>query len=358
MFLRAGLSQPSVFGARLRRALLAAALAALCCASASAQSGVEETGTGGNHVIQGRIVFPSGRRADVRLKVRLQSNQSGELSVFTDTNGSFAFRSLAAGTYTVVIEGGDDFQTVTESVYIEPEVVTMITGMPTPPVSRPYTLQVYLQPKRHEGGDPAKAGVVDASLASVPKPAQDLYTKALEAEHKGDNQKAASLLTDAVAQYPQFGLAHNELGMIELKSSQLDKAVEEFKAAQKSLPDDSQVQFNYGVALLEKKDYAGAEKQLRRAEHGMGQSAQLHYFLGIVMIGGKQIEEAESQFRQSVKLGGDPAGRAHYYLGGIYWSKRDYKKAADELELYVKASPNAPDAEQVRGTIKELRAKK
>ena len=131
MFLRAGLSLPSVFGGRLCRVLFAAALAALCCAPAAAQTGVEDTGTGGNHTIQGRIVFPSGRRADVRLKVRLQSSQSGELSVFTDNNGSFAFRSLGAGTYTVVIEGGEDFQTVTESVYIEPEVVTMITGMPT-----------------------------------------------------------------------------------------------------------------------------------------------------------------------------------------------------------------------------------
>ena len=129
-------------------------------------------------------------------------------------------------------------------------------------------------------------------------------------------------------------------------------------AAQKALPDDSQIEFNYGLALLEKKDYAEADKQLRRAEHGMGQSAQLHYYIGIVKIGENQIEDAEHEFQQSVKLGGDPAGRAHYYLGGIYWSRRDYKKAADELELYVKASPKAPDAEQVRGTIKELRAKK
>jgi TolA-binding protein len=357
MFPSAGRTLRHSFCVCLSRVLLATLLAALCCISVAAQSGVDQTGTGGNHTIQGRIVFPSGRRADVRLKVRLQSSQSGELSIFTDTNGSFAFRSLGAGTYTVIIEGGDDFENVTESVYIEPEVVTIITGMPTPPISRPYTLQVYLQPKRR-AGDPSKAGVLDASLAGVPKPAQDIYAKALDAERKGDNEKAASLLGDAITQYPQFGLAHNELGMIELKLNELDKAVEELKAAQKALPDDSQVEFNYGLALLEKKDYAGAEKQLRRAEHGMGQSAQLHYYVGIVMIGEKQIEEAEREFQQSIKLGSDPAGRAHYYLGGIYWSKREYKKAADELELYVKASPKASDAEQVRGTIKDLRARK
>ena len=70
-----------------------------------------------------------------------------------------------------------------------------------------------------------------------------------------------------------------------------------------------------------------------------------------------KLAEAEREFQQSIKLGGDPAGRTHYYLGGIYWSKRDYKRAADELENYLKVSPKAPDAEQVRATVKELRGK-
>jgi regulator of sirC expression with transglutaminase-like and TPR domain len=51
------------------------------------------------------------------------------------------------------------------------------------------------------------------------------------------------------------------------------------------------------------------------------------------------------------------SSRAHYYLGGIYWGEREYRKAADELEPYLKLSPHAPDAEQVRGSIKELRSK-
>src|SRR5918912_1114077 len=109
--------------------------------------------------------------------------------------------------------------------------------------------------------------------------------------------------------------------MIYFRAGQLERAVEELKSAQKFLPEDPQVQLNYGVALLEKKDYAEAERQAK-------------------------IGEAEREFQQSIKLGGDPAGRAHYYLGGIYWSRRDYKKAADELENYLKISPKAPDAEQ------------
>jgi regulator of sirC expression with transglutaminase-like and TPR domain len=50
-------------------------------------------------------------------------------------------------------------------------------------------------------------------------------------------------------------------------------------------------------------------------------------------------------------------GAAHKYLGGILWQKGDLKRAADELEMYVKLSPKAPDVEQIKGTIKQLRGK-
>lgn len=48
---------------------------------------------------------------------------------------------------------------------------------------------------------------------------------------------------------------------------------------------------------------------------------------------------------------------AHRYLGGIYSGKRDYKRAAEELETYLKLSPKAADAERTRAAIKELRSK-
>src|SRR5689334_8663649 len=115
MFLRVSLRARACACDGLGRALCAILLAAVCASVARAQIGVDDTGTGGKHIIQGRVVFPSGRRADTRLKVRLQSQSSGELSVYTDSNGYFGFRSLESGSYTVIIEGGNDFETVRES---------------------------------------------------------------------------------------------------------------------------------------------------------------------------------------------------------------------------------------------------
>ena len=112
-------------------------------AHAQSGGGVDTTGTGGRHSINGRVVFPSGQRADLRLKVRLESPGQGDLTVLSDINGNFTFRSLKAGNYTVIIEGGEFFETVRESVYIDPATFAPRTTPGIVPVSRPFTLQVY-----------------------------------------------------------------------------------------------------------------------------------------------------------------------------------------------------------------------
>jgi Tfp pilus assembly protein PilF len=145
--------------------------------------------------------------------------------------------------------------------------------------------------------------------------------------------------------------------MLYLKTGQLDNALEAFGAAQKTLPDDPNLQLNYGMALLEKREFAEAEKQLRRAVKKLDKSSQAHLYLGATLARQKKLEEAEGELQQAVKLSNGQSGLAHKYLGGIYWARQDKKRAADELEKYLKLTPKAADAEQIRGTIKELRGK-
>jgi TolA-binding protein len=307
-----------------------------------AHRGETSAGTGGTRSIQGHIISPTGRLPESRIRVTLNSSNSGARSVTTGEDGVFIFNNLETGPYELTIDAGKDYEPVRESVYIS--------------IQPTVNLPIYLRLKPE----------ANPALAGVPKSALDLYVKAQEAARKGDNAQAQALLTDAVAQHPQFGLAHNELAMLHLKAGAIDKALEEMKLAIKALPDDPQVQFNYGLISLERKDYAEAEKQFRRSLKRMDKSSQGHMYLGVALMRLKATDaaevqrnqaEAERELQQSIKLGGDSAARAHYYLGGLYWARRDYKKAADELETYVKLAPKAPDAEQVKGTIKELRSK-
>src|SRR5262245_17327736 len=89
-------------------------------AQAQSGGGVDNTGTGGLHSISGRLIFPSGQRANYQLKVRLERAGEGDLTVLSDINGNFSFRGLVAGNYTITIEGGDNFESAHERVYIDP----------------------------------------------------------------------------------------------------------------------------------------------------------------------------------------------------------------------------------------------
>jgi regulator of sirC expression with transglutaminase-like and TPR domain len=63
------------------------------------------------------------------------------------------------------------------------------------------------------------------------------------------------------------------------------------------------------------------------------------------------------EFEATITNGGENLALAHKYLGGLYMSTHKNKEAADELEKYLKLDPKAPDADRIKGTIKDLRNK-
>jgi Flp pilus assembly protein TadD len=321
---------------------------------AQSGGGIDTTGSGGRHAITGRLVFPSGKRADLQLKVKLESPGLGDLSVMSDMNGNFSFRSLLAGNYTVTVDGGEFFETVRESVFIEPYSVAPRNSSGAVPVSRPVTLQIYLRAKQQAS---QKAGVLNAALASVPKAAVELYEKALESVSRNERDKAVDQLKQAVELYPNFGLALNELGVQYLKKGDLDKAEEVLGRVMRLSPEAPEPGLNYGIVLLQKKKFAEAEAQLREAVKKNENAFTAHLYFGITLIYVKNYSEAESELQKAVALGGAKASQAHYYLGGLYWQTGKRTQAADELEMYLKLDPKAANAEKVKTTIKELRNK-
>jgi Tfp pilus assembly protein PilF len=336
-------------------ALLGCCLLLVPVVYVSAQGGgVDPTGTGGRHSIQGRLVFPSGQRADLRLKVRLESS-GGDLTVLSDMNGSFRFQSLRPGHYTVIIEGGDLYESVREPVFIESGALSSRRMPGTVPVSRPFNLLLYL--RERQGTSSTKPGVLNAALAQIPKPAANLYLQALESAGNGDTERAIAQLNQALTIHPDFGLAFNQLGLQYLKRKQIDSAAEALKQAVKLLPDSYEPQLNYGIVLMNQLKFTEAEQEFRGALKKNVTAFSPHLYLGITLVNLRNYQEAETMLQKAVELGRDKAAQAHYYLGGLYWRARDYPRAAGELERYLQLEPKAPNAEKVRATIKDLRHK-
>ncbi len=347
------------FTFNLRPFLLLALLSAtttLAAPAALAQgSGANATGTGGRHVIKGRIIFPSGRRADIGLKITLESTGAGTLSVVSDVNGTFTFPSLSPGTYTLVVDGGEDFVTATERVVIESEVISR-SGSVVGPTSRPYSVQIYLRIK-NDYDMSSKPGVLNAALAGIPKPALGLYEKALESARKGDSRKAVEQLKGALALHPEFALALSQLGVQHLKLKDLDAAAEALRSALKLMPEDYATLLTYGIVLFERREFSESEEQLRKALRKNSSSPSAHYYLALALLKRNSYEEAERALQSAIASGGESIAMAYYYLGGIYWGKHEYRKAADALETYLRLAPQAENAARLRATIKELRAK-
>ncbi len=318
--------------------------------------GTASTGTGGSSTLKGDVFFPSGRRAEGSIQVKLQSFNAGEITVMTDAKGSFTFGSLAPGNYTVVVDAGENYEIARESVVIESELNPARSAGPVNLISGRYSVMINLQPKR-EFGPRAKASVVNAALAEVPDEARRLYEKGLELAGAGDTVKAIDNLRAAVSLYPKFPLALNELGVQYLKVGQPSKAIAVLESASTLSPDAFAPKLNLGIALLETNRFFEAEKQLREALRLNQSIPTAHMYLGVALARLHNDQEAERELRDAINSGSNQVGLAHKYLGGLYWKQHNYRQAADELDTYLRLTPNAQDADRLRATIKDLRSR-
>jgi len=319
-------------------------------------SGVASTGTGGSHIIKGYVFFPSGRKADGSIEVKLQCLNAGEITVMADTNGSFTFGSLAPANYTIVINAGANYEIARESVVIESDLNPSRSAGTINGTARRYSVMITLQPK-FDPNARAKTSVINAALADVPEEARRLYEKGLELAGAGDTLKAIDNLRAAVSLYPRFPLALNELGVQYLKMGQVSKAIEALTSAATLSPDAFAPKLNLGIALLETNRFSDAEKHLREALRLNPSIPTAHMYLGVTLAKLHNDPEAESELRNAINSGSNQVGLAHKYLGGLYWKHGNYQQAADELDTYLRLTPNAQDADRLRATIKDLRSR-
>lgn len=335
---------------RCRRIFLivAAFAVSICVGKASAQilpSEATDSGLGGSNIITGSVLASTGQRLQRRIAIRLQTATKGDRIATTDDYGNFAFRGLPSGDYMIVIDKEKDFEPFTQAV-----TVIQVRGFPP----QTYNLSIRLTPKDNPQPKP---NVVNAAVEGLGERGKSLFAKAKEFEAVGDHKAAVDQLLLLTNEFPKFMLGFNELGVEYLKANELEKADTAFRTAIELSPDAFAPKLNRGIVLVSLKKYNDAEPILRAAREMDERSGPVRYFYGTALANLGKFDEAEKELSAAVSMGGNEMAEAHRILAIIYSSKGDKKRAAAEIEAYLKINPSAPDAEQLKRVLAQLQGR-
>ena len=303
------------------------------------------SGHGGNNYIVGTVYSAEGVPINAKMNIRLTSPTWGDILAMTDDRGKFVFSNVGSGVYTVVID---------EKEY-EPLRHDVDIVVARPRVPETYMVTIRLRNRENPKSKSGKPSVVDASNAGVPRAAMDHYEKAAKLVAAKDHKGAIKELKLAVAEYPRFANALNQIGVLYLQLNELKNADEALQAALKISPDAFEPLLNRGVTLFRMSRFKDAETVLLTAIKAESKAAVAHYYLGRTLTKLGRNPEAEVAFLNCVKLSPGEFKEAHRFLAFIYIELGNGPRVVEELETYLKLVPTAPDAANLRNVIAQLK---
>jgi Flp pilus assembly protein TadD len=110
-----------------------------------------------------------------------------------------------------------------------------------------------------------------------------------------------------------------------------------------------------GAVMMRQSKFAGAVAALREAVQAEPDSALANFNLGAALLQTGSLDEAEKTLRRAYEIKGAEMAGAQLQLGMVYYQKKDYPKAIEAFEAYLRDLPDAPNAAQVRDAIGKLK---
>ncbi|HEY0430031.1 MAG TPA: carboxypeptidase regulatory-like domain-containing protein, partial [Pyrinomonadaceae bacterium] len=269
----------------------------------------------------------------------------------TDGTGRYSFDGLSDGNYTVRVLPFR-YDLVDQSQLVEIQTMT-VRGQG---IGNAYiNLDFYLLPK--------KGGLKDTELSvifvqDIPKEAKSAYDQAAQDFSKKRDEAAFANLKKALEIFPTYYQALYRYGMeLYMRKQYLDSAsafMEAVKINQKSA-----TSFYYlGSSLFNagEKYHKAAITSLNQAYVLAPASPQVLYMLGKVERATGKFPEAEKHLLQAEKLSTGKVPEIHSELAQLYANDlKKYSEAADELELYMKASKlTDEDEKKIKSKISDL----
>ncbi len=80
-----------------------------------------------------------------------------------------------------------------------------------------------------------------------------------------------------------------------------------------------------------------------------------HLYLGVALYALADLRGAETEFLKVLELNPEGEARALMFLGNLYYLQGKLPEAIESFESYLEKLPEAPNADQVRLVLKDLK---
>ncbi|MGE0654050.1 MAG: tetratricopeptide repeat protein [Pyrinomonadaceae bacterium] len=308
------------------------------------------TGSPQNRSTIGGHVFDSKRTPIADVFVELQNEVNSVLArTKTDGSGRYIFRNLSGGRFYVRVL---PFKSNLAEQIQEVEVVEIsFSGRPQPEnVQRDF----YLRPRGSERNEAQITGVVFAQ--EVPAEAQKHFKNALESFDKEKVDEGIKELYKAIAAFPEYFAALDRLGSELIKRQQFSDASSILQRAVTVNSKGFSSWYGLSYSLYAQQSSNEAIAAATKATSLNPKSSQAWLILGVSYRLGKDYEKAEKALKTAAKLGAGKFADAHWNLALLYaHNLKRFEEAAIELERYLRAAPDAANADSVEKLIKKFR---
>lgn len=268
----------------------------------------------------------------------------------TDSTGRYEFGGLGDGRFTVrVLPFRYDFEEQSAEVVVQTFSRTDANNDAT------FIQDFYLAPRK---GSLVESETAVIFAQNIPVEAKKIYEKAIQDISGKQFVQGITGLEESLKIFPEYFLALKNLGIIYFNRSEYGVAVRYLFKASDINPKSPTSFFYLGFSLYKLGYYKAASIALKQSHTLSPSSAAVLLALGTVERLEKDFVNAEKHLKLAKKLTNTPSADLHFQLAKLYGEDlKRYGEAADELEEFLKARPDAKDASDIKVMIKTLREK-
>jgi Flp pilus assembly protein TadD len=286
-----------------------------------------------------RVVLDNGQPAGELVRVELQTGLGVPLyDGMTNSLGQVQFRGVPPGNYRVKAEGHGLQEGYTEFAiqrrqYFHSEVVRV---------------------RVLSTATPAASGSISAADLKAPRAAQEAFTSGNQALQKRQLAQARKHFERALELYPSYPSALNNLG---LTLDMLELPADARAAFERAITEDGRFArpfMNLGRLLIKEQDWENAEAVLLKAAALEPNNADTLTMLCNAQLRIGKLDDVVANAARVHALEHSRFAFAHFLAAVALQNKQMPAEAAAEYRVYLKESPNGPNAESAKKALAKL----